>query len=197
MPQLATLEHEAFARAIVAGCSLTEAAKRAGHHKGAPNFGSRLMEQPQIAQRIIELQAIEQNQLNGPRNSSETRVPSQALETYTDKAWIVTELVSIERLARKLKDVSGMHACVKTLAQIGGHLTPPAGGGTLRDPATLALLGVKEVHTMLSQFIGSIPRSDKRKLLTEAPELAELVGDVEDEDDPVAPADERTPEPGV
>lgn len=179
MPALANPQHEAFAQNIVAGCSLTESAKRAGHPVGAANFGSRLIEHPQIAQRIIELQAL-QNPQPIPANDSNAPHASRSVETYTDKAWVVTELVAIERLARKLKDVSGMHACVKTLAQIGGHLEPRGGGAiSPRDPATLALLGISEIHSMLKQVVGSAPAADRRKLLAEAPELAEIVAEVE------------------
>lgn len=179
MPQLANQQHEAFAQAVVTGCSLTEAAKRSGHTVGPANFGSRLMERAEIAQRIIELEAAPREQPDADGKIPKSGAPSQNVLIYTDKAWVVTELVAIERLARKQKDISGMHACVKTLAQIGGLLD---GNSRLidpsRDPSRLALLGIKEIHTMLSQVVGQVPSADRRKLLAEAPELAELVGEV-------------------
>lgn len=185
MPALANAKHEAFAQAVVSGCSLTEAAKRAGHKVGPANFGSRLMERAEIAQRIIELQASTLPQTDDNGNQPASAGPSQNVLMYTEKPWIVAELVSIHRLARKLRDISGSNTALKTLAQIGGHLDGPGRRGPDgRDPATLALLGIKEIHGMLTQVVGKAPRQERAKLLAEAPELRELVGDVEDVEPP-------------
>lgn len=194
MPPLANAQHEAFAQAVVAGCSLTEAAKRCGHKVGAPNFGSRLIEQPHIAQRVIELQAAPQENSNDPANKISQAQPSQDVMVYVGKPWVVTELVSLHRFARKNKDISGSNTALRTLAQIGGLLEPRGGGAiSQRDPATLALLGIKEIHGMLTGFMGKAPRAERAKLLAEAPELRELVGDVLDAPEPEAEAQQQEP----
>src|ERR1700722_5951345 len=54
--ELSNTQHESFAQYVVAGMSLTEAAKRAGYkHSAANNMGSRLNKDPRIQMRITEL----------------------------------------------------------------------------------------------------------------------------------------------
>lgn len=187
LPPLANPQHETFAQAVVSGCSLTEAAKRSGHLVGAPNFGSRLVEQPQVSQRIIELQADQQTPGNPQETDNPDTPPSSGVDSFVQKKWVITELVSIERLARKERDIAGMHACVKTLAQIGGLLD--SGGRNVdpsRDPQRIALMGIREIHAMLSQVVGGAPRPERAKLLVAAPELRELVGDLDAEPEEAA-----------
>lgn len=189
MPQLANAQHEAFAQAVVSGCSLTEAAKRSGHTNGPGNHGSRLVKVPQVQQRILELQAgpVESGETTGKISSS--AAPSQDVLVYTSKPWVTVQLVAVERLARKARDYGVSHAVLKTLAQIGGHLDGNSRvSDPTRDPQRLALMGIKEIHSMLSQVVGSAPRHERARLLAEAPALEAIVAEIPEAAEPETPA---------
>lgn len=179
MPALANLKHEAFAQAVVSGCSLTEAARRSGHTDGHGNFGSRLAKLVPVQQRILELQAGSSEPSENAGETPRSAAPSQDVLVYTSKPWVTVELVAVHNLARKARDYGVCHSVLRTLAQLGGHLDGNR-GVSANDPARLTLMGVAEIHQMLKQTLGGVPAADRRKLLAESPELAEIVAEAGD-----------------
>lgn len=171
MPALTDLKLELFSIQVAGGASKTEAAKRAGYGlAGANNTGSRLYKRPDVLQRVTELRAASQP------DSIPATADARALN-FVAKPWIIQELVSTHRLASAAKDFSVSVQCLRTLAQLGGHLSD-GNKQVTPGPRTVTQINVlnpSQLNEALRHHIGSIPSVHMGKMLNEAPELAELI----------------------
>jgi len=165
--RLSDPKREAFAQHRAIGKSQSEAARLADYATGNPgNTGMRLSREPQVAARVQEL-----------RQGSTEPAASDPASVHTSKLSVVTNIVSIHRLAKASKEYAIALQCQRTLAQIGGLL----GDGTgTRVSNTVNITGMTpaEMNLALRQSLGSLPIADRKQIAGEEPAIGEVI-DVE------------------
>lgn len=174
MPQLSNPQHEVFAQQIAGGASKTEAARRARFSEnGIANQGHRLAKRQDVQQRIAELSAT----FDLPDSALATS-DGRSL-TFTTKPWIVEELVGIHRLCRRKGEYGVSVQCLRTLAQLGGHLYDGSGKGLSNPNAGKALdalmLSAAQLNELLVCRMNDAAPDVRQRVLSEVPELATVV----------------------
>ncbi len=176
--QLANPQHEAFAQHRAAGKSKSESARladystRSGSNVG--NVGARLCKDPLVSKRIDELTKTYVGEGN-----------INPADKFTSKLSVVTNIVSIHKLAKGAKEYAVALQCQRTLAQIGGLLGD--GTGTrVNNTVNISGMTPQMMNEALRQSIGALPASERKMLTGESPELADII------DAEVLDVDEKT-----
>ncbi len=171
MPQLSEPLHESFSIHYAGGVSQTEAAKRAGYSpKTAHNTGSRLARRPEIKARVEELRQLPENQ---PKETG----PSPS-ETFVSKAYVITEVVGVHKLALKTQQLATSMACLQLLARMGGHLestkSNPQQAPRNLTQINLNAMSAKDMGVYLREMVADIPIEERRRLLAAIPEVEDI-----------------------
>lgn len=93
------------------------------------------------------------------------------------RPWIITNLVTIVNsgLDKEKRDLSNANRALETLARLGGFLVERRESYSERTVKFEDLRGTREVNAALKQYFADVPAEERQKLLSAAPELAELV----------------------
>ncbi len=162
--QLADQKRETFAQHRAHGKSMSESA-RAADYKACGNMGSRLAKEPQVAARIEELsKAYKQAADSGPGAQ------------FKSEPWIVVELASLHKTAKKKGNYAASVSALIALARIGKLIdTPGANRATIRN-TTNVTFNVNELHANLKSQLAEVSPAERQRLLDSNPDLAELLG---------------------
>lgn len=165
MPALADPQVENFCQFVASGESLTQAAISAEIAESkAPNWGSRKAKLPDVASRILELKVAKQQEEHIQNNV-------QPFRAFINEPFVCAELVKIERLAKKKGQFSVAHSCIRTLAELGGLLSKNQGKNIADRP--------ESTTPELRQTMQQLPANERARLLAAAPELLEMLPDVD------------------
>lgn len=156
---LANSRYETYCRARAAGYSQTESAKRAGYPSASSaNVGCRLEKRPDIIQRIREL--------------SVTIQPNLLLS----KQWVLCEVAENHRLARKRGELAVSKQCLELIAKLQGYLIERSERYSEQHRVFSAS---PDVTAVLADHIQQLPAADRAEILQSAPEVIEIVPEVE------------------
>jgi len=169
--RLSNPKWELFAQHRAAGESMSESARRAGFLTGPGNQGSRMAKYPQIVARIAELKSI--NPATGEKQSEAATIPLEVL--HTSKPWVVNELVSVHKGAASRAQFNVSVQALRTLAQIGGFLEPPAGPRKLEQHLHIPAMTPAQLNEALRQNFGNLKPEERKALALDSPDLSDIV----------------------